>query len=633
MDFTYISAENQNEGNYKLISDLNKSSIIGFDIETTGLDPFFLTVLLIQIWVDSNTYVIDARNVNQEILKYILSLIANSHKIVVGHNLKFDAKVIKYKYGIEFNTLHDTMIVEKLLYNGIGDLYPSLVDLVKKYCNVELDKSERSSFIDYTGSITQEQIDYSAKDIKYLLDIYKAQVYLVDQAKMLDVYNLEMKLEPVVIDMELNGIGLNIDLWDKLATKASLDSGEINEGLVEDAITEILNSLPEDVAILTVFEALKIKVPTKREQKALTDVRARDSIRLLKERLNLASPKQLQAVLDFLGIEVKDTNKKTLKKLIKTPFLEKLFELKEKRKKSSSFGENLLEKIHPITKKIHQDLDQLGTASGRFSSKAPNLQQIPHGTEYRECFIADKGCKFIVSDYAQQELRLLASISQEPLMVEAFINGEDPHAKTASLIFSKPLVSIDKNERQTGKTLNFATVYGTTERGLNYNFGFELDYAKDLLEKFWKGYPTLSDFHNECKKLILLNKRSKTPLGRIRYFKYKIPKDIENDSYEIRKFKSKWEFSIQRQGFNHIIQGCGADVTKQALINIYYNNPFGTKLKIILCTHDEILTQVDESIATEALKFQEKCMLEAEQPYLYDIPALVESKISTFWEK
>lgn len=633
MNVIFVSKNNKDDQISNIITDIQSTELIDLDIETTALDPYFLTILLIQIGLNDNVYVLDARALNKEYLRLILNYIKGSEKTVIGHNIKFDCKAIKIAYGIEFRNLHDTFIIEKVINNGVGDLYPSLADLTLKYCNVKLDKEERASFINYEGPITQEQINYSAKDIIYLNKIYRNQVFAIEQAGMQKVYKLEMELEPVVIDMELIGIDIDVDQWDALATKASLDSGEISTELVDYAINEILNVLPEDVSILAVLEALKIKIHTKKETKTLVDVRARDAIRVLKEKLNLASPKQLKVVLEFLGMDVSDTNKKTLKKLNNTPFLEKLFELKEKRKRGNSFGTDWLEQIHPITHKIHQELNQVGTVTGRFSSKEPNLHQIPRTIDYRRCFIAGKGYKFIVSDYAQQELRILASVSGEPRMINAFINKEDPHSTTASLIFGKDLKDVTKDERQTGKTLNFATVYGTSAYGLNYNFGFEIKYAEELLDKFWKGYPVLSNFMEECKNRILELNRSRTPLGRRRYFKYKIPKEAEGDRYKLWLAKDKWTKSVKRQGFNQIVQGCGADITKQAMIYIYYRNPFGDKLKIILCTHDEILTRVDESIADEAKKFQEACMLEAEQVYLGDIPAEVESKISDFWEK
>lgn len=619
--FTYAS-DVKDFANFQ--NDLLETETVCLDFETTGLDVFTLTPLLLTLKLNNKIYIFDCRLLGKEKIGYILELILSSNKKVIGHNLKFDLTVVRHIYNVEITNLFDTFIAEVLIYAGIGDFYPSLEDLVLKYCNTKLDKTVRISFVDYSGIITQQQLLYAAEDVSYLEKIYKEQTDLIINSKIDRVIDMEMKLVPVVISMELNGIMVDRDKWKALYEKEEQNFFKLNADLLEAIIDKVIDLHDKDYLLSDLLLSLGIKIKTLKEKKAIEGIKAVDSKAYLRDKINLSSPLQLKNILNLFEYKIKNTNKKTLVQK-HDAFIDSLLKLREAGKKENSFGDNFLDKINPFTKRVHTTFNQVRASTGRFSSSNPNLQQIPRNSDYRDCFIASPGKKLICADFSQQELRILASITQEPEMVSAFKNNVDLHAKTASIVYGVPLKDVTKSQRQIAKSLNFATVYGTTARGLTYNFGYPIEESEKLLEQFWKGYPVLAKFMKTARDRILELGYSKTPLGRRRYFKKVELKKL----FEIEDQNNR----IKREGFNHIIQGCGADVTKLALINIYYVNIFNGKLKILLAVHDEIVCEADEDIALEASNFVTDCMKKALQPFLGDIPAEVDCKISDRWEK
>jgi DNA polymerase-1 len=296
-------------------------------------------------------------------------------------------------------------------------------------------------------------------------------------------------------------------------------------------------------------------------------------------------------------------------------------------KKISTYGENLFKNINQNTGRLHAEFNQLGTHTGRFSSSNPNMQNIPRENRYRNAYVARPGHKIITADYSQEELRLLAAVSRELEMINAFIDGIDLHKKTASILFSTDVDLINKEQRSTGKTLNFAVVYGSSEYGLYKNFGIPLKMGKNYLEKFFSGYPRLNAFKEKAGDIILSLGYSITPLGRKRFFKKKI---LYKDYYE----KVREESAIKRAGVNHIIQGGSADIIKLAMVDIDYNKPYSDdELRILLQVHDELVFEVREDLVDSAVDFIRDCMVNNEQKFLGNIPAVVDIYVGDCWNK
>jgi len=631
MNFTLI--ENQSYiVNFQ--NDLILTDIISLDTETTSLDELEAVVRLLQVKINNKIYIFDLKKLGYRYLEYIISLISDTNKLIIIQNARYDLQVIKNNTNIMLKNVHDTMIAEVMILNGIGRRYFSLLYLVDKYCNITIDKSEQESFVDnLEDDFTLEQLEYAANDVEYLEEIYHKQLDLIKESKQLEAYQIDMEFIPVVSDMMLNGILLDSSKWLDLDTQSAKKYEDVRKEVLDYFIKNIdwkkFNNLADVVAKIEIRKDEAGKSLITKKSKAMMELITDLSVSLdfIKRNINLNSPSQLKNLLHLVGIEVESTNKKVLKELKdKFPILVSAIEMGMYDKKDTSYGTKFLEHIHPKTGRIHSDIHPFGALSGRTSSKEPNMQNIPRESDYRECFVAPKGKKIIVVDYNQQEYRLAGDISGDEVIIEAYANGVDMHTSTATTVTRKSIAEIVKEERNLAKSVNFAILYGSTEWGLSYNLGIPIEEARSMLESVREGYPTLTPFMNRFQDTVLDKGYSVTLTGRRRYFR---TKGLYIDKWEYRKEIR----AIRREGFNHLIQGSGADMLKMACNYIYYNNPFGDKLKLILIVHDEIVAEVDNEIAEGSLDFIIGCMLNAESRFLKSISPAVDGDISDRWIK
>jgi len=614
MEFTLIT--DLKEGIQKFQKDLDKASFISLDIETTGLDPILDRVVLVQAKVNDNIYLFDVDSLGNKNTKYILSLINSGQKLCILQNAKFDLKFIFYHYGELITKIHDTFISEIICTNGLGDRYPSLKFLLKKYLNIEIEKDIRASFINYDGVLTQEKLVYSATDVNYLHEIMVAQLEEIDKSNQKRVYDLEMRVIPVVVRMELNGIKFDLEAWLLKGKEAERISREYKTKFI-NSIVELIN-FTEFSNALDMGDRFSIPAKGKKIREILKSLEDTDLIRIyFVENFKISSPIQCLEVLRYLGFDITSTEEKVLTDYKDNAIIDYLLKYREAEKKVSTYGDSFSPFINPVTKKIHTEYHTFGGVSGRFSSKKPNLQNIPREEEYRNCFLADDGYVLISCDYSQQEYRLAGAVTGEKEIINAYLAGEDIHTKTAAVI-GKP--------RSIAKNVNFAILYGTSAWGLSKKFEIPLEEADEMIEALYKTYSTLAAFKSIFEEKIIERKLSVTPLGRKRYFEIPI---LFPDASSYRRYMGR----IKREGFNHPFQGGGADIIKIALCNIFYNNPFGEDLKPLLQVHDEIICMVKEEIKEPAQQFILDQMLKAEQPFLKEIPAAVDSKISKFWTK
>ncbi|NMC59362.1 MAG: hypothetical protein GYA51_08275, partial [Candidatus Methanofastidiosa archaeon] len=543
------------------------------------------------------------------------------------------------KTGIKFNNLYDTMVAESLITKGIGKNFSSLGELTEKYCGVTLDKSVREGFFKNgkLSELTEEQLIYSALDVQYLEIIKNKQIDLLkSQKKVLDI---EMLLLPAVIYMEYKGVDVDQDKWKILSEYHSEKAERLYSELIEEIISAVLSTMKLTMTdVNNCFELAKklnIPVKTKKETARLQELSSDEEYStFIRDNFNLNSPLQLKTVLGLLGIEeLESTNAKDMKQLRdKYPFLNKIISYRENKKRITAFGMDFLKNINPIDGRIHATFDQIATNSGRFSSSNPNLQQIPSpssdekelGIDYRKCFIPPVGYKMITSDYSQQELRLAGAISQEPNFINAYKNDEDLHTLTATIIFSKSAEEISPEERKIAKSFNFAILYGSTEYGLAYNFNKDPKEMREMIDKYYAGYPKLALCKETIENLSVKNKFSVTLTGRRRYFE---DKKIFTDAKEYDQYIS----GIKRVSFNHMIQGSGADIVKLSLARIYHENPFGEDMYICLTVHDEIVCVAKDEIVEQAKEFISKIMLDVEQDFLGEIPAAIGIEIGDYW--
>ena len=614
--------------------DLISTDVISLDIESTGLDAWDDELLLIQAKVNNNIYIFDTKKIGSKLTKYVVSLIKDSKKECIGHNIKFDIKFLERKTGELITNVYDTMIVEQILFAGLSRKMPSLDELVEKYCNRVLDKTVRKTFIN-AEEITQEQLIYAASDVTYLEEIKAKQLKDAEEKKLRKVVDLENMLLPVVASMEINGVKLNQEHWLKLEKLYIKKAKESEKNFIHYIISNVdfsnFKNTLECADFFAVFHKKTIK-----ETEFLTNL---TEPKFMEEwfikNFNIGSSYQVKAVLQKItGLDIKSTGEKVVAPYAhKHEIVRLLLDFREASKKVSTYGAVFLKHVNKYTGRVHADFNQMGTATGRFSSDTPNMQNIPADSDetpdeesYRAAFIAEEGNVVITSDYSQAELRLLAVVSGEQELINGFIRGDDAHKVAATKLYHIPIEEVTKDQRRRGKTLNFAVVYGTSKYGLLYNFGIPLKEGEELLNNYFAGFPTLDNFISLGGKRIEQLLYSVTPFGRKRFFEKKV---IYKDSRERERYLA----GIRREGINHIIQGGSADMVKLAMIKIFYGNPWGDKLRILIQVHDEIVCEVADDIKVEARKFILKCMEGAGEIFLKEVPAVVDSKISYRWSK
>ena len=611
-----------------LISRIPTVKLLGLDTETTGLDPFTSKVLLLQLKVGDDIFILDRGKLGVEVISRILNLINENNVLCVGQNIKFDMKQLRQDTGIWLRNVYDTMVIEAVLTSGLGGKYVSLLELVKKYCGVDLDKESRLEFVelDYTSIFTERQLTYAATDVLYLEDIYNKQMEAAHAARLIDIVDLECKVEPVVARMEREGITLDIPYWNDLTELAKREAVELKSKLKNI----LFEALPSDsfANALQFAKAIAIPTPTKKLKAALESLT--DPLAVMTwamDTFNIGSHKQLLTALNLAGIETPSTDEKVLNKLPKNEIIDTILEYRGYEKMITTYGDNVVRAVNPVTGKIHADFNQVGTSTGRFSSSGGvNMQNIPTKNGYREGFISKPGYSFIAMDYSQCEYRLTGAVSREQVIIDAYKNNYDMHIATAANFFGKDQKDVTKDERSWGKTRNFEIIYGATEWGLSKSLKSSLDHAKDVLNRYWEGYPTLSSFKIAAETMIVKLGYSVTPMGRRRYFK---PMPAIATPKEIDKYIAK----MKREGFNMIIQGGTADVLKIAMISIDKKNPFGDRFALLLQVHDELVAEVEDSILKDAEDFMRTEMINAFQPFLGEIPAVADGFTSKRWTK
>lgn len=604
--------------------------IVGLDVESSGLDPFNDRWLLMQVSIGETVFVFDIVGLKNH-MTFVAQALLDSDALCVGHNIKFDIKVIKANTGVGIENVFDTMIGDGVANTGLGRPFVSLQSLLFKHLDIVMEKDVREDFIGAT-IVTQEMYLYAAKDVLNLVDLYESICVELEEKNLTKTADLEMELLPQVAWMELEGVSVNQKLWKEITASAIERQKVWEEKLKDTLINPALDKLlVGDADALTVVDKLKLQVKLKRDRDPMEGITDRKTVAgIVREWLNLNSPAQFKEILTYSKVYVPSANKKELARFKHHEVIRDYLEFKPYSKRINSYGEDFLDKINPKTGRLHAQFNQLGTVSGRWSCEKPNLQQIPGENEddpearYRECFEASKDHLLLTVDFNQAELRLLGAVANERAFIDAYNNELDIHVLTASNIYGVEYDIVTKEQRSRGKSINFAIVYGSTAYGLEYNFGIPQYEGEAHLEAYFAAYPYIAKFIELAGEKIWELGYSITPFGRKRYFD--IP-EIFEDGDEKAKIKA----SVLRRGINTIIQGGSADILKIALVDIYHRNPFGDLFKLLLTVHDEGVWEVHESIAEEAEAFVVATMEEAEQVFLKDIPAKADSMLSKTW--
>ncbi|MGN1116888.1 MAG: DNA polymerase, partial [Candidatus Ornithomonoglobus sp.] len=347
------------------------------------------------------------------------------------------------------------------------------------------------------------------------------------------------------------------------------------------------------------------------------------------EEFNINSPKQLGAILfEKLGLphgkKTKSgwsTKADILEKLSGVPVVADVLEYRTYQKLKSTYCDSLGNLVNPATGRIHSVFHQTGTVTGRLSSSDPNMQNIPTrtalGREIRKMFAAKEGCVLVDADYSQIELRVLAHLSKDENMINAFKNGMDIHAVTASQVLGVPIEKLTKEQRSSAKAINFGIIYGMGEYSLSQDLGISFKQAKKYMDDYFTKYRGVHEFMEKTKRDAHNTGYVKTMMNRIRY----IP-ELNSSNANLRSFG-------ERAAMNTPVQGTAADIIKLAMVRVYNRlEAEGLKAKMILQVHDELII---ETPLGEIEKVKKLLTTEMENAVQLDVPLIAEAASGKSW--
>lgn len=582
LDYDYQLIDTEDKIDDFLQNILTKE-IFSLDTETTGTDPIRAELVGMSFSFKENQafYVpVPAnRDEAQKIVNKFKPVFENEKTVKVGQNIKYDMLVLS-NYGVEIRgRMFDTMIAHYVLQPELHHGMDYLAEVYLKYETIKIEEligpkgKNQKNMRDLPPSAVYK---YACEDADVTLKLkHILEKELKEQGVEALFEEIEMPLVPVLAYMERNGVRIDTAALKETSLHFTARMQQIEKEVHELAGMEFNIASPKQVGEV-LFDRLKI-VEKAKKTKSGQYVTSEDVLESLRGKHEIVGK-----ILEHRG----------LKKLL------------------STYIDALPQLINPQTGHIHTSFNQTVTATGRLSSSNPNLQNIPvrneDGKEIRKAFIPEDGCEFFSADYSQIELRIMAHLSQDPHMIEAFQKGQDIHAATAAKIYKTDLEHVSREQRSKAKTANFGIIYGISTFGLAERLNVERKEAKELIDGYFANYPHVKEYMDESIRVAREKGYIETIFKRKRY----LP-DINSRNAVVRGY-------AERNAINAPIQGSAADIIKVAMIRIYRRfREEGIQSKMILQVHDELNFSV---VPAEKEKVQQIVISEMEAAYKMKAP-------------
>jgi len=587
----------------RLISQIREKGLVCLDTETTSENPFKAKLVGISFSLQEGKAIYlplghDYAEAPKQIpmdkaLSALRPVLEDEHIAKVGQNIKYDAEVLHF-HSIELKGMYfDTMVASYVINPGLRQ--HNLEALSQQYLNYKMitygdlvGKGKKAK--NFSQVNIEAAAEYSCEDADITLRLMRVLSERLDSVKNEELfYGLEMKLIPVLMEMELAGIKIDVEFFQALSKKMASELKELEQEIYKEAGMEFNINSPQQLGYV-LFE--KLQLPTQR--KTTKTKRYSTDVKVLKK-LAAYPHKVPKLVLRY----------RTLNKL------------------KSTYLDALVKMVEPSTGRLHTSFNQTVTATGRLSSSNPNLQNIPirgeEGKEIRKGFIAEKGFKFVSADYSQIELRVFAHYSGDPAFKEAFERGDDIHTRTASEIMGVSSEEVTSDMRRIAKAINFGIIYGMGPQKLSEELEIDLSSAKQYIAAYYERYKGVLAY----KERMIKDAREKgyvtTLFNRRRY----VP-DIDNPKQVIRA-------EAERIAVNTPIQGTAADLIKKAMINLYERLELENfRSRMLLQVHDELLFEVPEDEVKAVIPLIKE---EMENVYPLDVPLKVDVGVGTNWSE
>ncbi|MEP2937465.1 MAG: DNA polymerase I [Gilvibacter sp.] len=577
------------------VKNLMQQQSVCFDTETTGLNPLVAELVGIAFsWEKGKGFYVpfpEEKEACSALLEKFRPFFESEEIEKIGQNLKYDIKVLaKYNMPVK-GTLFDTMLAHYLINPDMRHNMDILAETYLNYTPIsitELIGKKGKNQLSMREVPLEKQTEYAVEDADITLQLKEHFTKELSEANTQKLFkDIELPLLRVLAAMELEGINLDQDFLKSLAGQLATDIEALEKSIYQEAGETFNIASPKQLGEILFGKLNLVEKPKKTKTGQYST--AEDVLSYLAK-----DHKIIADVLAFRGLS----------------------------KLKSTYVDALPQQVEASTGRVHTDYMQTVAATGRLSSNNPNLQNIPirteRGRQVRKAFVPrDKDHVLLAADYSQIELRIIAALSEEDTMIEAFKKGEDIHASTASKVFNIPITEVTREMRGNAKTVNFGIIYGVSAFGLSNQTDLSRTEAKELIETYYETYPKLRSYMSAQVDFARDNGYVQTVLGRRRYLK-----DINSRNAVVRG-------AAERNAINAPIQGSAADIIKIAMINIYEKlNQDNLKSKMLLQVHDELVFDVHTS-ELDAMKTLIKT--EMENAYSLAVPLDVEIGIGQNW--